>query len=37
MSGLITSIVPLKDAVEKGFKKLLENKEENLKILLQIS
>ena len=36
-SGLITSIVPLKDAVEKGFKKLLENKEENLKILLQIS
>ena len=36
-SCLITSIVPLKDAVEKGFKKLLDNKEDYLKILLQIS
>jgi (R,R)-butanediol dehydrogenase/meso-butanediol dehydrogenase/diacetyl reductase len=36
-SCLITSIVPLKDAVEKGFKKLLDNKEDNLKILLKIS
>jgi (R,R)-butanediol dehydrogenase/meso-butanediol dehydrogenase/diacetyl reductase len=34
---LISSIVPLKDAVEKGFKQLIENKETNLKILLQVS
>ncbi len=37
ISCLITSKVPLKDAVEKGFKKLLDDKEDNLKILLQIS
>ncbi len=34
--NLITSIVPLKDAVEMGFEKLLNNKEDNIKILLQI-
>jgi (R,R)-butanediol dehydrogenase / meso-butanediol dehydrogenase / diacetyl reductase len=33
---LITSKVPLKDAIEKGFKKLLNNKEDNIKILLQV-
>lgn len=33
---LITSIVPLKDAVENGFEKLINNKEDNIKILLQI-
>jgi (R,R)-butanediol dehydrogenase/meso-butanediol dehydrogenase/diacetyl reductase len=33
---LITSIVPLKDAVEKGFEKLLNNKEDNIKVLLKI-
>lgn len=37
ISRLITSIVPLKDAVEKGFQKLLDNKEDNLKVLLRIS
>lgn len=36
-SGLITSKVPLEDAVEKGFEALINNKEENVKILLQIS
>jgi (R,R)-butanediol dehydrogenase/meso-butanediol dehydrogenase/diacetyl reductase len=36
-SLLITSKVHLRDAVEKGFEKLLSNKEENIKILLQIS
>jgi (R,R)-butanediol dehydrogenase/meso-butanediol dehydrogenase/diacetyl reductase len=35
-SRLITSKVPLKDAVEMGFKKLIHNKEDNVKILLQI-
>ena len=34
-SCLITSIAPLKNAVEKGFEKLLSNKENNLKILLR--
>ena len=34
---LITSKVPLKDAVKMGFEKLLANKGDNLKILLQIS
>ena len=33
---LITSKVPLKDAVEMGFEKLIDNKEENIKVLLQI-
>ena len=37
VSHLITSKVSLKDAVEKGFNKLLDNKEDNLKVLLQIS
>ena len=35
-SRLITSKVPLQDAVEKGFKKLLDNKEENIKIMLEV-
>jgi len=35
-SRLITSIVPLKDAVEMGFEQLINNKEDNIKILLQI-
>jgi len=34
---LITSKVPLKDAVEMGFEKLIVNKEDNIKILLQIA
>ena len=34
---LITSKVPLKDAVEMGFEKLITNKEDNIKILLQIA
>jgi len=34
---LITSEVPLKDAVEMGFEKLINNKEDNIKILLQIA
>ncbi|MFC1942556.1 2,3-butanediol dehydrogenase [Chloroflexota bacterium] len=33
---LITAKVPLKDAVEKGFEELINNKDKNLKILLQI-
>jgi len=33
---LITSKVPLKDAVEMGFEKLVANKEDNIKILLQV-
>lgn len=32
----ITSIIPLQDAVKKGFEELLHNKEDNLKILLRI-
>jgi (R,R)-butanediol dehydrogenase/meso-butanediol dehydrogenase/diacetyl reductase len=36
-SRLITSKVPLKDAVEMGFEKLIHNKEDNIKILLQIA
>ncbi len=35
-SGLITSRVPLKDAVTMGFEKLISNKEENIKVLLQM-
>jgi len=35
-SKLITSKVPLKDAVSMGFEKLINNKEENIKVLLQI-
>jgi (R,R)-butanediol dehydrogenase/meso-butanediol dehydrogenase/diacetyl reductase len=34
---LVTSTIPLKDAVRMGFEKLLASKEENIKILLQIS
>lgn len=34
---LITSEVPLKDGVEMGFEKLINNKEDNIKILLQIA
>jgi len=34
-AGLITSIIPLKDAVGQGFEQLLNDKENNLKILLQ--
>ena len=33
---LITSIVPLKDAVEKGFEELIRNKETNIKVLLKV-
>ena len=33
---LITAKVPLKDAVEMGFEKLVTNKEDNIKILLQV-
>ena len=33
---LITSKVPLKDAVEIGFEKLIHNKDDNVKILLQV-
>lgn len=35
-SQLITSKIPLKDAVEKGFEQLINNKEDNIKVLLQI-
>lgn len=34
---LITSKVPLKDAVGTGFEKLIANKEDNIKILLQVA
>ncbi len=34
---LITSKVPFKDAVEMGFEQLLNNKEDNVKVLLEIS
>jgi len=34
-SRLITSIIPLKDAVKMGFEKLLTNKEDNIKVLLK--
>jgi len=34
---LITNKVPLKDAVEMGFEKLITNKEDNIKILLQVA
>ena len=34
---LITSKVPLKDAVEMGFARLIANKEDNIKVLLQIA
>ena len=33
---LITSTVPLKDAVKMGFEKLLDNKEDNIKVLLKV-
>jgi threonine dehydrogenase-like Zn-dependent dehydrogenase len=36
-TSLITSVVPLKDAVEKGFEELSRNKETNIKILLRIT
>lgn len=35
-SRLITSKVPLKDAVKMGFEQLLNNKEDNIKVLLEI-
>ncbi|MFC2069710.1 2,3-butanediol dehydrogenase [Chloroflexota bacterium] len=35
-SELITSKVPLKDAVKMGFEELLNNKEDNIKVLLTI-
>ncbi len=34
---MITSTVPLKDAVARGFEELLNNKESNIKVLLRIS
>jgi (R,R)-butanediol dehydrogenase/meso-butanediol dehydrogenase/diacetyl reductase len=36
VNRLITSIVPLKDAIKLGFDKLLENREDNIKILVKI-
>ncbi len=36
-SGLITSVVPLKDAIERGFEQLVRNKETNIKTLLRVS
>jgi (R,R)-butanediol dehydrogenase/meso-butanediol dehydrogenase/diacetyl reductase len=36
-SRLVTATVPLKDAAKKGFEKLIQDKEGNIKILLQIS
>ncbi len=36
-SSLITSVVPLKDAVEQGFEQLVRNKESNIKTLLRVS
>jgi (R,R)-butanediol dehydrogenase/meso-butanediol dehydrogenase/diacetyl reductase len=36
-SGLITSVVPLKDAVEQGFEQLIRDKEANIKTLLRVS
>ncbi|MEJ2740197.1 MAG: zinc-binding dehydrogenase, partial [Dehalococcoidia bacterium] len=35
-AGLITARVPLKDAVTEGFEKLIYNKGDNIKVLLQI-
>ena len=35
-SRLITAKVPLKDGAEMGFESLVHNKEDNVKILLQI-
>jgi (R,R)-butanediol dehydrogenase / meso-butanediol dehydrogenase / diacetyl reductase len=34
---IVTSIIPLRDAVKSGFERLLEDKESNIKILLRIS
>lgn len=34
---LITAIVPIEEAVENGFEELLNNKENNIKVLLRIS
>lgn len=36
-SPLISSIVPLKDAVAKGFEALINDKENNIKVLLKVS
>lgn len=36
-SPLISSIIPLKDAVIKGFEALTNNKEDNVKVLLRVS
>ena len=35
-SPLISSIVPLKDAAKKGFEALINNKEDNIKVLLRV-
>jgi (R,R)-butanediol dehydrogenase/meso-butanediol dehydrogenase/diacetyl reductase len=35
-TGLITSMVPLKNAMEQGFEALLKNKETNIKVLLRV-
>jgi len=36
-SPLITSVVPLKDAVKNGFEELMKNKEANIKVLLRVA
>ncbi|MGD0780464.1 MAG: 2,3-butanediol dehydrogenase [Dehalococcoidales bacterium] len=36
-SPLISSIVPLKDAAKKGFDALINNKEDNVKVLLRVA
>ena len=35
-SSLITSIVPLQDAVELGFERLINDKEKNIKVLIRV-
>ena len=35
-SPLITSVVPLRDAAEKGFEALLDDKEANVKVLVSV-
>ena len=36
-SPLISSVVPLKDAAKNGFEELINNKEANIKVLLQVA
>jgi (R,R)-butanediol dehydrogenase / meso-butanediol dehydrogenase / diacetyl reductase len=36
-SPLITSVIPLKDAVKRGFEELIRNKEANIKVLLRVA